>query len=121
MASLGLLESLVNRLESKLRPAMLGVVRELGTNLQYGGMGEKAKAMNFRLYRFDGVTSTSVNGEFSIEHGFGQKPINLFPFVPLDAIGGRVVRLQVTRAADEGRVYLSSPDTNASFSVLLEI
>lgn len=121
MASLGYLETLVARLAPESRPAMLGIVRELATDLAFGGLGEKAKAMNFRFYRFDAVTSTSVNGEFTIEHGLGQRPINLIPFAPLNAIGGRVVRLQVTRAADEARVYLSSPDTNASISVLLEI
>jgi len=121
MSNIGHLESLLGPLPADIKPPLQTIIRELCNNWELGSVSDGEKARNARLYRFDAVTSTSVNGEFTINHGLGQVPRNLIPFAPLNAIGGQIVRLQVTRPADVNRVYLSSPDTNAAIAVLLEM
>jgi hypothetical protein len=121
MASKGYVESQLNRLEAKLRNVMVQVFTHVLDNLQIGGVAHQEKAINFRWIRLDSTTATTANEEFSIVHGAGQMPLYLIPLMPLDSSGAWVPRLKVTRAADASRIYLSSPDTNAQFTMLMEI
>lgn len=120
MASLGYLESLLNALPDGTKTPVLSAVRELAKNLTIGLPDNTKKATNFKWIRFDTTTSGVANTEFSIHHGQGSSPLVCWPVLFLDSSGGQVVRLKVTRPADAQRIYLSSPDTNASVSVLAE-
>lgn len=121
MASKGYVEAQLNRLEVRIKGVLVEVFRHVLDNLQIGGVSHQEKAINFRWVRLDSVTSTTANEEFSIQHGAGVKPLYVLPLLPIDSSGSWFPRLKVTRAADVSRVYLSSPDTNAAFSILMEI
>lgn len=121
MASKGYVESHLNRLEAKLRNVFVQVFTHVLDQLQIGGVTHQEKSMNFRWIRLDSTTAAVANEEFSIVHGAGSKPLHFIPYVPLESSGVWLPRLKVTRPADANRVYLSSPDTSAAFSVLLEM
>jgi hypothetical protein len=120
MSSKGYVESLINRLETTVRTSLKYAFEHVLDNGQIGSIEHREKAINFRWYRLDGTTSTAANQEFSIEHGLGVAPFHCLPLVPLTSSGAQLVRLTVTRTADASRLYLSSPDTNAAFSILVE-
>ena len=120
MASKGYLESLLNALPDDVKGPVMQAVRELATNLTIGLPDTTKKATNFRWTRFDAVTSSVANTEFSIHHGVGSLPLVCWPVMFLDSSGGQSVRLKVTKPADAQRIYLSSPDTGASVSILAE-
>jgi hypothetical protein len=118
VASKGYVQSLINRLDDKIRVSLNYVFDHVLDNGQIGAVEHGKKAINFRWYRLDATTSTAANTEFSIMHGLGVAP---FHVLPLTSSGVQMVRLRVTRAADASRLYLSSPDTNAAISVLVEV
>lgn len=121
MADKGYVNSLLNRLDSKIKQTLVFAFEHVMDNLKYGGIAHQEKALNFRFYRLDGVTSSVANQEFSIAHGLGTTPLAVVgQYLPLDSSGVEMVRLKVTRAADGGRLYLSSPDTGAAFTVMVE-
>jgi hypothetical protein len=121
VASKSYVETLLNRLEVAIRTPVVQAFQHTLDNLQIGGVAHQEKATNFRWIRLDSTTAVNANEEFTIAHGAGQTPLYLIPFLPLDSSGAWVPRLKVTRAADASRLYLSSPDTNAPFSMLMEI
>ena len=121
MSSKGYVDSLINRLEERVRASLKYAFEHVIDNGQIGGIEHQEKAINFRWYRLDGTTSSAANTEFSIAHGLGVAPFHLMPLVPLTSSGAQLVRLKVSRPSDASRVYLSSPDTGASFSVLVEV
>lgn len=120
MASKGYVEALLNKLDAKLRPSLIEIFAHVLETFRVGGLSHQEKAVNFHWVRFDSTTATTANEEFSIAHGLGGTPIHLIPYVPLDSSGTQYVRLKVTRPADANRIYLSSPDTRAPISVLVE-
>ena len=75
------------------------------------------RATNAQIYWITGTTPATGNTEFSIEHGIGQTPQYLIPGAPLNGIGAMIVPLEVSRAADERRVYLKSSSTSAAIYV----
>jgi hypothetical protein len=121
MASKGYVESQLNRLDSKVKNVLTQVFAHVLDTYQIGGLSHQEKAINFKWIRLDSTTASVANEEFTIQHGAGQMPLYLLPLVPLDSSGTWLPRLKVTRAADASRIYLSSPDTGAPFSVLMEI
>lgn len=121
MASKGYVETQLNRLESKLRNVFTQVFAHVMDEYQIGGIAHQEKATNFKWVRLDSTTATTANQEFTIAHGAGQIPIHVIPYMPLNSSGAWIPRLKVTRAADASRIYLSSPDTNAPFSLLMEL
>ncbi len=120
MADKGYVEALLNRLPAEVKTPITSAFRFVLDNLSIGGVDDTKRAANFRWYRFDGVTSSVANQEFSIRHGQGQMPILCWPVAWLDSSGGRIVPLRVTRPADAQRMYFSSSDTSASVSILAE-
>ena len=121
MASLGLLESLVGGLEDRTKRALTELIRAAFPNLRIGPV-ETAKAENFNAFKLTSTTATSTS-EFSIEHAMGRTPYLAHQVVDLSAVGARLgVALEVTRAADDRRIYLkaSAGDTNAVFSLYVE-
>lgn len=121
MSSKGYVDSLINRLEDKMRLALRYAFEHVIDQGQIGAIGNQEKATNFRWYRLDGTTSTTANAEFTVAHGLGVAPHHFLPYVPVTSSGAQMVRLKATRAADATRLYLSSPDTGAAFSVLVEV
>jgi hypothetical protein len=121
VASKGYVESQLNRLDSKIRNVFTQVFTHVLDTYQIGGIEHQEKALNFKWVRLNSTTSSTANTEFSILHGAGVTPLYVLPLLPLDAVGSQSPRLTVTRAADASRIYLSSPDTNAPFSCLMEI
>ena len=121
MASIGYVKSLLNQLDSKSRQVLGQVFDHVLETMQIGGTEHQEKSANFRWIRLDSTTSSTANDEFTIQHGAGQIPLYVLPLVPLDSSGTWLPRLKVTRAADASRIYLSSPDTNAPFSILMEL
>lgn len=120
MASKGYVESLLNSLPEGVKNPVTQAFRYLLDNIAIGLPDNTKRATNLRWYRFDTVTSSVANTEFSIHHGQGSSPLLCLPVAFLDSSGGQVVRLKVTRAADAQRIYFSSPDTGASLSVMVE-
>ena len=120
MASKGYIESLLNALPDDVKTPVTQAFRHVMDNLSLGLPDPAKRATNFRWYRFDATTSSVANTEFSIHHGQGSLPLVCWPVMFLDSSGGQVVRLKVTKPADAQRIYLSSPDTSASISMLAE-
>ena len=120
MASKGYLDSLLNALPDPVKNPIVQAFRYFADNLAIGLPDVMARATNFRWYRFDVITSSVANTEVSIHHGQGAAPLVCWPVLFLDSSGGQIPRLKVTRAADAQRIYLSSPDTSASVSLLAE-
>jgi hypothetical protein len=121
MASKGYLNSLLNQLPADMKRVLSYAFEHVADTGQIGGVSHQEKALNFKWIRLDSTTAGVANEEFTIQHGAGQMPLYLLPLVPLDSSGTWLPRLKVTRAADASRIYLSSPDTGAPFSVLMEI
>lgn len=120
MSVTGYVESLFGGLPADLKKVLTETFRYVLPNGRFGPMSHQAKAENFNAVYVSSTTSSTANTEFSIVHGLGRAPYLVVPVLPLDAVGGAVVRLQVTRAADAVRVYLRSPDTSAVIALYLE-
>lgn len=117
MAAPGYIDTILNALDANIRvpltTAFQFVMRELA-------LGDNTKAENFSWYRISGTTHATANAEFSIAHGMDHAPSKLIPIVSLDAAGGALVPLTVTKASDARRIYLKSSSTGAAFTAYLE-
>lgn len=120
MAVSGYVESLLGPFPPEAKKALTEIFRYVLPNGRFGPISHQAKTESFQAYYSTATTPSTANTEFSILHGMGRVPYVVVPVLPLDVVGGAVVRLQVTRAADAMRVYLRSPDTSASIAVYLE-
>lgn len=98
--------------------------QEVQSNLLAGrpvaGDNQTSRGANIRWFPLSTTTPATPNEEFSILHGLSTTPYNLIPCLPLDGIGGRIVDLAVTRAADAKRIYLSSSAASAPITVFVE-
>src|SRR5688572_18902544 len=121
MASKGYVNSLLNQLPADLRRVLSFALEHIVDTTQIGGISHQEKAANFKWIRLDSTTASVANEEFSIAHGAGQMPLYVLPLMPLDSSGVWFPRLKTTRPADASRIYLSSPDTGAQFTVLMEL
>jgi hypothetical protein len=120
LASKGYVETILNSLPEAVKKPVTLAFRHVLDNLSIGGIDDTERAANFRWYRFDTVTSSVANQDFSSHHGQGQTPLLLWPIMSLNATGTQIVRLRTTRASDAQWIYLSSPDTGAAISLLVE-
>ena len=92
----------------------------LKAGLRFGRAIAGDASENFGGGFFSAVTPAVANTEFTVPHSFGRKPYLLIPVLPLDTVNAKIVRLQVSRAADASRIYLKSPDTDAAVYFYLE-
>jgi len=106
-------ESILGGIAADVRRAVAGAFEYVLANLRLGPFDAGTRAQNFQWYWLTGTTSSNANTEFSIAHGLGRAPYLAMPVLPLNAVNGQMVSLQVTRAADASRIYLSSPSTSA--------
>ena len=120
MAEIGYVKSIVGGLQKDIKLALEQAFTYILGNLMLGGLNEGRRAVNFQWYWFSGTTSTTANTEFSIQHGMGKVPTVIIPVLPLSQVGASLVPMQVSRAADNNRIYLTSSSTNAAFTVLVE-
>lgn len=120
MASLGVIETLLNGLPTDSKKVLLEVFRALVPRLRFGPIDpDTPKAENFDGFTLSSTTGTSTS-EFSIEHGMGRTPYRISPCADLTAVNSAIVPLQVTRAADAKRIYLKSSVTSTPFSIYVE-
>jgi hypothetical protein len=120
MADVSYIKSLFGGTDAEVKKAADQAFTYLLGNLSLGAPDEARRSKNFQWYWFSGTTSSVANEEFSIAHGLGRIPQVLIPVLPLASVGGRVVDLQVSRAADLNRIYLKSASTSAAITVLVE-
>lgn len=83
-------------------------------------LGSGVRAENAQWYRISSTTHATANTEFSFLHGLSSPPQWIIPVVDLTQINSQLVPLQVSRAADNQRVYLKSSSTSAVFTVYVE-
>lgn len=95
-------------------------MRYLIPNGRFGPISHQTKSENFQAYYVLSTTASTANDEFSVTHGLGRTPYLIVPVLPLDQVGAKTVRLQVSRAADGQRVYLKSPEVSAPIALLIE-
>ena len=120
MAVSAYVETALGGLPAQVRSAFRVVFDYVLTSLRLGRPVVDRRAENMQWYFIQGTTPAVANEEFSIAHGLGRAPYVCLPVVPLDAVGGALVRLAVPRVADERRVYLTSPDVDAPVMLLIE-
>ena len=120
MANASYVKSLFGGIDATLKRALDQAWDHILTkNLRFGRPTHMEASENLRGYFYTATTPAVADTEFTIAHGLGVVPYLLIPVLALDE-GAKLVRLTVTRSADASRVYLSSPDTNAPVTILLE-
>ena len=117
MSSKGYVESLLNVLDPKIKTPVVQAFHYVMDNWR---IGDNNRAQNAQLYKFQTVTASVANDEFSIHHGQGEKPSKLIPILDLNVVNSEIPRLIVSRAPDNQRIYLKSPTASATITVLVE-
>jgi len=120
MASKGYVATLLNPLEATVKKALGSVFDYTLDSWRFGPVTHQKRSENVQAYYANSTTPGTPNEEFSIVHGLGVTPYLVLPVLALDQVGAKVVRLTNARAPDNRRVYLSSPDVDSAFTVLIE-
>ena len=89
-------------------------------NNELGPVAHQPKLTNFKGYYAQSTTSSTADDEFSVQHGIGRTPYLALQVLDLSDTTSKIVRLQVSRAADNQRVYFKSLDTAAAITLWLE-
>jgi hypothetical protein len=89
------------------------------TGMVYGDPDHQRKATNHRGY-FEVSTTAASTGEFSIQHGLSVAPTLAIPVLDVGQPGAQLVPIEITRAADDRRIYLKSTSTGARITLLVE-
>lgn len=121
MSDLGFVEREIAALPPTMRPTFLRIFQAILKDLRFGHPKQEQPdpMVNFGGGFFTGTTAATPGDEFTIAHGFGRVPYLLLPVLPLDTVGAQIVPLEVTRVADEKRIYLTS--TVASAPIVLAV
>lgn len=130
MASPGNIEAMLSGISDlEVQLVLKSVFRYLLTNLRLGratgstrqsSASTAVPAENLSASYFTATTPSVANTEFAIPHNFGRPPYLLIPVAPLDQTGASIVRVTVSRPADNSNVYLKSPETSQQVYVLIE-
>lgn len=120
MASAGYVDRLLTAVETGLQRVLKEVFRYILTSLRFGPFEHQTRCENFQAYYLEGTTPATANQEFSIVHGLSRAPYLVVPVMPLNAVGARIVPLEVSRAADATRIYLKSSVASAPITVIIE-
>jgi hypothetical protein len=118
MADIGSIEAELGSLPPDHKRALVSAFRYLLNNLSWSRL-DRGRAQNCQVYYTSGTTSSNADTEFSLAHGLGTTPSYLLPVLPLDEVGAQMVTVRVSRAADDKRVYLTSPSTGAAITLLV--
>lgn len=116
----GYAESLFGGLATDIKRVFTEYSRYVLPNGRFGPVTHQGKSENFQAYYVLSTTASTANDEFSVVHGLGRTPYLAIQVLPLDQIGAKQVRLEVTRAADGQRAYFRSPEVSAPLALLLE-
>lgn len=119
MADIGGVKAELASFEGAQKTSLQNAFSYVLNNLTFGAVEHQTRAKNFQAYYLTGTTSSNASTEFSIAHGLGSAPSVLIPVVALNQVGAQLVPLQISRAADDKRVYLKSSSTSAAFAVLV--
>lgn len=118
MADRGYIKSLINGIADDITRRSLNLAfDEVLQNFRVGPVEDMTRAVNGQTYFFQTTTPSTASTEFTIHHGQGQTPLWVRPILPLDSVNAQSVLLTVTKAADDQRIYLSSPSTSATIFV----
>jgi hypothetical protein len=120
MADSSYIESMFGGLAADTKRALVSAFDYLLDNLRLGPFETGTRSRNFQWYWLSATTSSVAGQEFSVAHGLGRTPYLAMQVAPLNAVNSQIVSLQVTRAADISRIYLSSPSTSAAIALLVE-
>lgn len=120
MAHVGGLLAIIGSLPADSKRVMTELINAAFPNLRGGPIEHQRKLENFQRYYVNSTTNSTANDEFTVVHGMGRAPFACRQVLPLDQIGSKEVRLEVTRAADSVRVYLRSPEASAPITLELE-
>jgi hypothetical protein len=122
MAALGTVENEIKTLPANLQPTMLRIFRAFLRDLRFGHpTGETNDPLvNFGGAFLYGTTPSAPGDTVTIAHGFGRTPYLAIAGLRLDAVGSSIVPLTVQRAADDKRIYLTSTESDAPFTLLVE-
>ncbi len=120
MADLGAIKGYLGGLPAEQKKPLTDLFTYLLKNIRVGLPGDKKPAENFPWIQLDGVTSTTVNQEFSIAHGQAVAPRVAFPCLDLTSSGTQFIAMTTTRPADSKRLYLKSATANAAFTLFIE-
>ena len=120
MAVTGYVRSLLGGMDADLKRVLTQAFDYVIPNAKFGPISHQAKSESFQAYYINSTTNSTANDEFSIVHGLGRTPYVIVPVLPLDVVGAKTVRLQVSRVADGQRIYLKSPEASAPISLLVE-
>lgn len=121
MADFGNVETMLAGVaDAELRRVFKSIFQYVLKDVRLGRAVADESSKNFGGGFFTATTPSVANTEFSIVHSFGRTPYLLIPVLPLDAVGAKLVRLSVSKAADTAKIYLKSPDTDSDVFVYLE-
>lgn len=121
MARVAQVDAIAGSLDAPIRRALKLIFEYVLANLRIGRAEDKKRSENLQLYFYHVTTPATANQEFTIAHGLAATPYLLFPVLPLDAAGKKLVDLEVSKVADNKRIYLKSPTTNAKIVVAVEV
>jgi hypothetical protein len=121
MADSGNINTMLNGIqEPGLKQIFVKLFEYLLKDIRFGRAINGDPAKNFGGGFFSGRTSATPDQEFTVAHSFGRAPYLAIPVLPLNTVNAYLPRLNVSRAADSNRIYLSSPDADAAFFLYLE-
>ena len=128
MANLAVIKGKLSILGTAVASPIADAFTYLCSAIQVGtiqpGVPLPTRGGNLRWFPVQVTTSASANAEVTVPHGLGpqQVPYALIcQAARLDVAGGRVgIPLTVTRPADTVNIYVSSPTTNATITIMVE-
>ena len=120
MAQTGFLEALLGGLPADTKRVLTEAFRYVIPNGRFGPPEHQTKSESFNAFYVSSTTPATSTETLSLQHGMGRTPYLAVGVLPLNTVGAQLPRLTVARAADAQRVYFTSADTSAPFTVFLE-
>jgi hypothetical protein len=122
MADFAAVAAELNSLPANLRPTFVRIFQAILGDLRIGHptFADRDPLKNLAGAFLHTTTHATPDTEFTITHGFGRVPYLALPCLPLDTVGANIVELTVTKAADDKRIYLSSPTASAGITLIVE-
>lgn len=121
MATSSYAKSLLGGLGADVRAAFARVFDYVFEgNLRFGPVDHQQRTENFAGIYLRSTTASTAGDEFTVAHGLPTKPRVMWQVLDPQAVNSQVVRLAVSRAADDKRVYLTSSDTGAAITLYVE-
>lgn len=122
MADIGYIRTQLNGIpDATTKRILTSVFEHVLGNLRHGEPENQTRSENFQAY-FQASTTASDTSEFSIVHGLNMVPSLAIPVLDVRQVGAKLPQLEVSRAADNRRIYLKAAagSTNAAFKLLIE-